>query len=589
MKANSKPDTATVARNTSGNDGSLQQAEDTKPTEEGNENTSVGQALKIKLPANPQVLDEIRALAAEPAFRVEVLASCVKRDPVIMLELIRVANSMYFNQGRPPMTTAETAIVQLGSKQLIEIADSIATHKQFSDEETANAFESLRIKAQKIAAVARLLGQATKSDLAGELQTVGLMSVIGNMLACAHLGSTYAKLAKKLKRAPLAYRLASAHGFDTNFMQLSYLRRNGFPEVLLFALDREVSSKTAHRTGMRNILHAAIELVDAFEDQQSYRFQPGTSLPSQSSLRLLQLNQGGYQNIWDNCYSLLTDGSVNEVQTDSDKLTIPADPKEHTPNAGNLPQAEPTGGPTQILDNRDFQLLTELQSAENVPQTESLSSTQTATYAEQIEGEANISQKLNDEPSYFPLPSPPPVSFIKTEKVEVTRLSHYMRFNKRITNIISEFATICETANSTTQLLDMLLNFLVTDGPFARAALIAHSNNRTSAKILRSIGDGFKDSNSFDIYDPISPLATCTTQLKSFNAHSSKENLAPLGISAYAMSPLDIHYEDPISLYADCGSNKPITFEARRIFRYIVGLLNTRLPEIDDTLFDKSQ
>ena len=61
------------------------------------------------------VWNEARKLSSDANVRVENLATVAVQDPVIIMELLRVSNALYFSGGRSPITSPKTAIVRLGS------------------------------------------------------------------------------------------------------------------------------------------------------------------------------------------------------------------------------------------------------------------------------------------------------------------------------------------------------------------------------------------------------------------------------------------------------------------------------------------
>ena len=136
-------------------------------------------------------------------------------------------------------------------------------------------------------------------------------------------------------------------------------------------------------------------------------------------------------------------------------------------------------------------------------------------------------------------------------------------------------------------LLPHLLDKLICDGPFARAALIVLGSDRRSATIHTAVGDGLEDGSEISLNDPLSPVINCLTNVKSFNAKGLQDLLSPLGITSYAISPLNVENSTPVVLYADCGKDGALAFDARRIFRYVVGLINNTLPTLPGGLPSK--
>ena len=59
-----------------------------------------GGALALMLPPDSSVWNEARRLAADKSIRVEDLATCCVQDPVLVLDLLRTANAMFFSGGQ---------------------------------------------------------------------------------------------------------------------------------------------------------------------------------------------------------------------------------------------------------------------------------------------------------------------------------------------------------------------------------------------------------------------------------------------------------------------------------------------------------
>ncbi|MCB0321692.1 MAG: hypothetical protein KDD60_12270, partial [Bdellovibrionales bacterium] len=141
---------------------------------------------------------------------------------------------------------------------------------------------------------------------------------------------------------------------------------------------------------------------------------------------------------------------------------------------------------------------------------------------------------------------------------------------------VGSITSLMEEATNSEDLLSGLLQRLV-DGPFEKTALIVISKDRKHAIVVAArgpIGNGQK----IEINDPLSPLAQCFAKVQSF---SSKPNEAsPFGSKSFAVAPINADHDTPVALYADCGKDGAITFEARRIFRTVVDILNEKLPTL---------
>ena len=146
--------------------------------------------------------------------------------------------------------------------------------------------------------------------------------------------------------------------------------------------------------------------------------------------------------------------------------------------------------------------------------------------------------------------------------------------------VLQLLARMCTEAKNSQDLLQKLLALLVTDAPFKRAALIVLGPDHRSAILHTSTGDGFDENQRIALNDPLSPLAMCLTKIRSFNSQGPTDMASPFGISAYALSPIKVKNPTPVVLYADSGLTQPVALEARKLFRLVVGLLNTTLPRL---------
>ena len=86
--------------------------------------THRGGPLSIQLPVEFTVLDKARLMTQDRNIRTDELATCISQDPILTLEVLRIANAMFFVQDRPPITTAQTAVVRLGSANVEELIEN---------------------------------------------------------------------------------------------------------------------------------------------------------------------------------------------------------------------------------------------------------------------------------------------------------------------------------------------------------------------------------------------------------------------------------------------------------------------------------
>ena len=561
-----------------------------------------GPALSLVIPTEALILKEAYRLATDRNVSVRDLATCVSQDPVLILELLRAANSTLFSQDRPATTVAENAVVQLGSARVVEILAELAQRAIPPQPEVVKELENLRSRARRTSIVARILAMTNFKGLAAEAQTIALMSNMGHLIACLHFGLSYAQLASRISRGTLTYRMLHDQSFNVHRIQMAYLRRAGFPEILLFALDRELTCKTPHRMPLRHIVEGASELVEAFDAGKWQKFSPEKELPLNSALRFLRFDPAQYKKVWERCDEYL---SLAQAEAEMQRLNPAQLPAGgiHVEETSSLalgviqqavaPAAETPEAPEPVAEI----VQPPLESVEEIvePPTEVAASAEhVLAYPSSLFGEdggtvaATLKQKPKTEFSMIPqggtflFPVAPPRTF---EEVESFVADDKPLLNSDEAKLALE--SLCElvkNANKTRDLLENLLELLITSGPFVRSGIFVVAEHGRSARLLRANGEDLSAGQEVIFADPLCPLAACLNQIRSFNAQGVEDISSPLGVSAYAVSPLNVQNSTPVFLYADCGPEGAMNFESRRLFRYVVGLINQTLPKIEPGL-----
>lgn len=512
--------------------------------------------MSIEMPVESVILTETIRLASDPNTHITDVSTCVSQDPIFVLELLRVANQSTTAQARPAVTIAQNAVVQLGTEKVLEITTHIAGRSQITDPVVAQIFERLRSQGRRCSIIAKILAMAIRKDYAGEAQTAGLMTSIGHMLACRVLGRVYADLALSVPRATLVYRLANEHHFDVRLKQLQYLQRNSFPESLLFALDRDATPINPQRAALRALVESAVELVNAFDVNKWDRYKPGSVIPTNSSIRLLQLNEQQYEKVYERCHEYLINTQALE-QKKEEAARMLLEQRNEAADPTLEPAESPAPPAPQVILN---------ESAEELPR---------AVKPDTTMAEGGQGWSFSD----ILFPAPPPLVFERMSSTDLESGTEFFQHNKAAKALMDELSQLCDTADTTGDMVSRLLEFLVEKQLFARVALLAVAPNRRTAKVLKAAGAALETDEVIKLSDPLSPVAACTTKVKSFNARGIEDLGAPLGVSSYAISPIDVRYEVPIVLYADCGPEGAMSFELRRMFRYVLGYVNSRLPD----------
>lgn len=484
----------------------------------------------IDLPPQVEVLREARTLVANRDVRINQLATLISLDPITTLELLKVANATYFSADRPPITNVRTAVVRLGSGAIIETLDQLAKRPPLAPHAVALQFEVLRTLSTQVSGVSQMIASVACRDLVEVAQTAGLVSYMGHMVACAYLGERYTEMSNARHYASLAFKLAQDYNFDVRAVQIAYLRMRGIPNDIFFALDRDMQCKTSAQANLRFSVQGATELVEALHGGKWEKYSPYQPLPAKSALRLLKISEHQYVDL----YEAIGEYLRRPVMPTSDSI---ADASEKPAEESDSPSPEPAieiNEPSPPLD-----------------------ATQSHMH-EVLNQEANYLTQTNDQ---------------VTDDAE--QLSEG---GKKILMLIQQMCMDCRTVQ---ELLSSVLTLLITDGPYARAALLLLGNERQSATIHTAVGDGFDGAAQIVVEDPLSPLALCLTKINSFNAQGLEDTLSPFGITSYAVSPINLKAATaPVVLYADCGIDRSLPMEARKIFRLVVGLLNHILPEL---------
>ncbi|MDC0358866.1 HDOD domain-containing protein, partial [Oligoflexia bacterium] len=151
--------------------------------------------LSILFAPDMAIWNEARRLITDASVRVENLAVVCVQDPVIMLELLRISNAMYFSAGRSAITSPRTAIVRLGSDVVLETLEKIVERPQIKSEDVKRWFDVHRSRCKRTGIVCRLFAEAIARNLSDDCQAAGCLISVGEMLATVHFQEEYVRLA----------------------------------------------------------------------------------------------------------------------------------------------------------------------------------------------------------------------------------------------------------------------------------------------------------------------------------------------------------------------------------------------------------
>lgn len=524
-----------------------------------------GGPFAIQFPPDMVVWSESRRMIADKNVRVDDLATCASQDPSIVIELLKSSNAMYFSAGRQPITSTRTAIVRLGSEVTLNLLDKMSERPQIENKDISHWLEIQRSRCKRTSLVSRILAESIAKTLSDECQAVGLMMFVGEMLAVLHLGHEFIELAKEMARSALNYRLSHDLKFDVEKMGLTYLRRNGIPEALLFAIDREGRSKSPEKAIMKPLCMSAGELVEAFDSNRWDKFAPGKQIPPKSALRTLPITEAQYLKLYERISEYLFAVRVMDEKRRHEALYgKPAETPSPAQTQQDILQSEiktilETGGQAEAAKTE-----------KSVPKKPAA-----APVADQS---AKSSEKSSNDPEQE-------FSLAKDGKHKSARKEAKKKLikppelvNKKAEAVVASIADMLNSANNSEELISQILAMLVDTGPFSKSALIVVSKDKSKAIVVAARGPNIGNGQRLDITDPLNPLAQCFSKVQSFGNKESK--CSPFGSKAFALAPIDADHETPVALYADCGNDGAISFEARRVFRTVIEILNEKLPTI---------
>jgi hypothetical protein len=388
------------------------------------------------------------------------------------------------------------------------------------------------------------------------------------------LKEQYVKLAEEYSRSSVLFRLVQDCKFDVEKMGVNYLRRNGIPEAILFAIEREGRARTPDKTIMKPVCQAAAEVIDAFDSNRWEKIAPGRPLPPKSTLRMLQLTDPQYLKIYERASEYLF---AMRAQEDRMRQAAISAALGITP----VETAAPAAASAESLQSEIDSLLGPKQAAQPAAiEKPSPSEPVRQPFSSQTTKVKSVDLDMGKPGASFGLRprSETPVKTVARVQASKPVVSPPPLRTAKGNEVLGNMASLMDQATSSEEMLAQILEMLTNDGLFEKSALIVVSRDRSKAIVVAARGPNIGNGQKIDLTDPLSPLAQCFSKVQSFGSRSNQAS--PFGSKAFALSPIDADHETPVALYADCGNDGSITFEARRIFRNVVEILNQKLPQV---------
>ena len=490
------------------------------------------------MPADSEALSQALQLAKNRKQNTSTLAPVLLQDPILVIEVLKEANNSSFAGGATTLTTLRPAIVRLGAERVHELLTQISRREVISEQKSLLFFQRYRSRCKRIGGVARILAEVLARHVQDECEVIGLLSSIGDMLAVFHFGDTYVELAEETSRATVNYRLVKHHQFDVQKRGLGYLRRSGIPEFITSIIDEEIPLPQPEQKTIRLIHRAAIEFVDAFDNDKWNKLSPGKELPPSSVLRLLKLSERQHMAIYSGADGYLS--HMSAIDRGRERLLEDQTKMEGDDNDWDTDDEWDTEDDWSWFDN-------DVDESESI--NESLNGTLSDGEKPQLtELDSDLDELLGIDNSESE------VVFEDTSPEEDVLAE---------TSFLSAYESV----------LGDSLNDLI-NGPFSTAALISFSHDKKEATIVVQRGDA-QSETKISITDNDSPLLRALSKTQTFSGRHDIQS--PFGSNSYAISPLTTEVPTPLALYADCGAHSAITLHGRRLFRDTVQRLNEQI------------
>ncbi len=157
-----------------------------------------------KLPTINTVAFEIIQLCSNPSTTVKQLKSVIATDQSLTSQILRIANSSYYNYPRT-IHSIERAIIILGFRMVQDIAISIAVYSFYRGIRTRNNFniKELWRHVLSTAIIAKTLGKEFDPELQSMLYVGGLLHDIGKLVENLTLQEDFAFIFEKSRQEGL--------------------------------------------------------------------------------------------------------------------------------------------------------------------------------------------------------------------------------------------------------------------------------------------------------------------------------------------------------------------------------------------------
>jgi putative nucleotidyltransferase with HDIG domain len=209
------------------------------------------------IPTMPAAAQKAFQLATDPRAEARDFISVIESDEALSARVMKIANSVYFDRGKPS-TTIEDSVIIIGINELRCLLNATSLAEVFPSKHTART----QLWANDIATalIARTLAERFLPAKAEIAFLAGLMHDIGKLLLLQRAGDLYLQVLKKVEQEDLSFGEAEEQLFPFTHTEVGHLiaeRWHFSPEIIAVIRGHHTPPD---EVGLTTIVHAA----DAF-------------------------------------------------------------------------------------------------------------------------------------------------------------------------------------------------------------------------------------------------------------------------------------------------------------------------------------
>jgi HD-like signal output (HDOD) protein len=537
----------------------------------------------ITIPTNSDVLHEALRLCGDRDLKIAEFCSCAYQDPIICIELLKRANSLEFGVARMSITTIQNAILRIGWQELTLLTQELKQSKKIESPTTLKWLELHRQRSRRAGMVAKMIADSVSQEQSQISHLCGLFLYVGDMIATLELGKSYIDVVESTIRSRVNYRIITDYGIDIQEVGIDFLKLSGIPNTLIDIINKETQQKETSRHLIRPIVFGASEFVEAFEAGKINRYENFTDVPHGSHIRLLRLQEKQYNKLFAKIRTYL-------LSEDALQIAIAAIPKELKQTSLEITLEKNSDlKPSNLLQNTlivlDQNQASVRVSAERIEKLKQLVKSKTTIPLVTkgiiprhetliIEEKNSVLEEICEQ-----------FGIRNTRQIRQRTRSIKVFYEDSATEVdesssqsekISLVSRILTTAEDSEQLIAVLLTTLIQQG-FQKAAIIVTSKDKSEGLIVAARGQ-LEPGTRFKLNAANSSIAHGISRIQSTKDTSGESTL--FDSSTYATAPLKADHQTTVTLYADCGPDVVINFEARRLFRSVVKSVNILMPRL---------